>query len=122
MKTAKKSAKVTKVEMIVGDPATTVTLVSHDASESVTLSIMEFHSFASITLEGMEVAALVNSVHGAVYENEDRSFDVKDSEGFINVTVTNWKVEIKMFSAGHTASVTFTRDEALALVDHIDSF
>jgi hypothetical protein len=122
MKAATKSAKVTKVEMTVGDPVTTVTLVSYDNAESVVLRIMEWHAFASVTLEGMEVSALVNSITSAVYEQEDRSFDVKDSDGSVTVNVVNWKVQLKIFCAGHAASVTFHREEAVNFADHIRSF
>ena len=120
MKAAKNSVKVTKAEMTVGSPATTINLVAHKGG-SLTLSITEWHSSASIELDRMEIAALVNSLVSAVYEQEDRTVTDSDS-GFLSVSNVDWKVKLDMFSAGHDASATLTRDEALTLVDHIHSF
>ena len=111
-----------KVEMVVEGGNKKVTLISH-GTDIVTMDILDSNSVTSVELDSRKnLHSIVACTLEMIYETRSGVYTVETKTGVLTVGSPEWKIEVKILRETESASVKFTRDEALVFVDHIRSF
>lgn len=112
----------TKVEMLVEGGDKKVTLTSYGA-DIVTMEILDSHSVTSVELDSRKnLSSIVACTLEMIYETRSGVYTVEAKTGVLTVGSPEWKIEVKILKETESASVKFTRDEALVFVENIRSF